>query len=434
MVHHKRTAWAVVLALGLAWAGSAWGRTNTGAKGDSYTYFNRSFFNWLVIDWDGRDLPSFDCHVAATKGTSEVDRLGNGTWTKLVVCNTVDGAQKIRVDSRCRLVLEDPWDGYSIAEDSLSLGNDCSGRLPPGIQVWGEGPDDPTVRWPPVRFRVPGWEVWPDTLVFPFPPVRWVIDPNDTNTLMINHPLGGRIIWARSFTPPDTFPIPVPPGSSLRMRADGTLDTPGHVMVCSTGDVTVRPGETAELYFEVWNITAAPISFDITAEESNGWGLMPWMPSVMVPPGAFAVVPLMMVVPPNPVLVENMVGLQATDPSDPAQNHWGGAFVIVDTTVTAVEERRIDGMWLGQCHPNPFNPTTWIPFEVGTMSRVRVDVFDSAGRHIASLLDDVLTPGPHATAWNGTNSRGEAVASGVYFYRLEVEGHGRLVKKMALIK
>jgi hypothetical protein len=53
---------------------------------------------------------------------------------------------------------------------------------------------------------------------------------------------------------------------------------------------------------------------------------------------------------------------------------------------------------------------------------------------VANLLDRRLVAGPHHVFWEGLNTRGERVASGVYFYRLAAEGMPILTKKMVLIK
>ena len=73
-------------------------------------------------------------------------------------------------------------------------------------------------------------------------------------------------------------------------------------------------------------------------------------------------------------------------------------------------------------YPNPFNPVVNIPFELRTARRVRLDVFDSSGRHIAALVDGILPAGSHRFAWRGVSGDGGPLNSGVYYIRLEVEG------------
>ncbi|MCB1161131.1 T9SS type A sorting domain-containing protein [bacterium] len=88
---------------------------------------------------------------------------------------------------------------------------------------------------------------------------------------------------------------------------------------------------------------------------------------------------------------------------------------------------------LGQNHPNPFNPATKIEFGLPTASDVRVTIFDAAGRAVRTLADGAFPAGWHNLRWDGTDAQGHALASGVYFYRLETAGE-RIQKKMLLLK
>jgi hypothetical protein len=88
---------------------------------------------------------------------------------------------------------------------------------------------------------------------------------------------------------------------------------------------------------------------------------------------------------------------------------------------------------LFQNAPNPFNPTTTIRFRLADAARAELTVFDVRGRRIRTLVDEVLSAGEHAQGWDGTNQRGEPVASGVYFYRLTA-GDFRETRRMLLLK
>ena len=88
---------------------------------------------------------------------------------------------------------------------------------------------------------------------------------------------------------------------------------------------------------------------------------------------------------------------------------------------------------LYQNHPNPFNPVTTIRFELPSASMVRVDVYDLQGKHVATAARGVFPSGISSVVWPGTNTSGEIVASGVYFYRLFTE-HSTLTKRMVFLK
>ena len=89
--------------------------------------------------------------------------------------------------------------------------------------------------------------------------------------------------------------------------------------------------------------------------------------------------------------------------------------------------------YLDQNRPNPFNPTTRIAFGLAECCRVQLKVYDVAGRLVRVLADDVLAAGAHERVWDGRDSRGLSVASGVYFYRLSAKDFIQ-TKKMVLLR
>lgn len=88
---------------------------------------------------------------------------------------------------------------------------------------------------------------------------------------------------------------------------------------------------------------------------------------------------------------------------------------------------------LSQNMPNPFNPKTTIAFNLSAPSSVVLEIFDVAGRKVATLVDEQLPAGPYNAVWNGHSDGGERVASGVYFYRLAA-GDRETSRKMVLLK
>jgi hypothetical protein len=88
---------------------------------------------------------------------------------------------------------------------------------------------------------------------------------------------------------------------------------------------------------------------------------------------------------------------------------------------------------LGQNYPNPFNPATVIPFSIERDCHVSLVVYDAAGRRVKTLCEGVLQGGGHRAVWDGSNDRGRAVASGVYFVRLR-SGERFLTRKLILIR
>ncbi len=76
------------------------------------------------------------------------------------------------------------------------------------------------------------------------------------------------------------------------------------------------------------------------------------------------------------------------------------------------------GFTLYQNYPNPFNSSTVIRFYLPARANVNVTVFNLLGRKVRTLINDVLPAGHHRILWDGTNSSGEQVSNGLYFYQM----------------
>jgi hypothetical protein len=89
-------------------------------------------------------------------------------------------------------------------------------------------------------------------------------------------------------------------------------------------------------------------------------------------------------------------------------------------------------------YPNPFNPETWIPYELATDTDVRITIYNAQGVVIRTLQLGQQSAGYYtdrerAAYWDGRNAYGEQVASGVYFYQLETDTMSAL-RKMVILK
>jgi hypothetical protein len=101
---------------------------------------------------------------------------------------------------------------------------------------------------------------------------------------------------------------------------------------------------------------------------------------------------------------------------------------------TAVGELPSPGWGLAQNVPNPFNPATTIRFDVAPGgARVTLRVFDVEGRLVRTLLDGFEVEGERTVVWDGVDLRGNPVASGLYFYRLDSPDFVK-TRKMLLLK
>ncbi|MAT58529.1 MAG: peptidase S8, partial [Ignavibacteriae bacterium] len=107
-----------------------------------------------------------------------------------------------------------------------------------------------------------------------------------------------------------------------------------------------------------------------------------------------------------------------------------------ELTVTGIEENKVvlEDYKLYQNYPNPFNPSTIISYRLKEESRVRLTVYNLNGEQIAVLADGNKEKGYHELEF-----KGEGLASGIYFYRMEVKDMERRMrytdmKKMIYLK
>ena len=91
-----------------------------------------------------------------------------------------------------------------------------------------------------------------------------------------------------------------------------------------------------------------------------------------------------------------------------------------------------DGFALGPNYPNPFNPSTLIPYQLPGATHVRLEVFNVLGQRVTTLVDGERPRGVHTAVWDATNAAGQAVGAGLYIYRLS-GGGVQLTQKMMLL-
>jgi hypothetical protein len=120
------------------------------------------------------------------------------------------------------------------------------------------------------------------------------------------------------------------------------------------------------------------------------------------------------------------VGVQRIYPD----GHFGG-----DTTVAVYDELPIlpgDSFQLTNC-PNPFNSSTTISYSLSEEAFVRLEIYNSLGQHVKTLVSESQSAGPHTVAWNADSSPEQALGSGPYFYRLKTD-NASVTRKMLILK
>ena len=114
-------------------------------------------------------------------------------------------------------------------------------------------------------------------------------------------------------------------------------------------------------------------------------------------------------------------------------SHSNGVFTrkLLSTSPTSVgqDSETPQQFVLHQNFPNPFNPTTRIAYSLSRASHITLNVFDLAGREVATLIDRNEEAGLHSAKFDATR-----LASGVYIYRLEAGGKVIDSKKALLVR
>jgi hypothetical protein len=88
---------------------------------------------------------------------------------------------------------------------------------------------------------------------------------------------------------------------------------------------------------------------------------------------------------------------------------------------------------LFQNFPNPFNPSTVITYELSKPGSTQIEIYDTAGRVVRAFASQHEGAGPHKLTWDGKDNSGLQAASGIYFYRLTMDGR-QTSRKMIVLK
>ncbi len=117
-------------------------------------------------------------------------------------------------------------------------------------------------------------------------------------------------------------------------------------------------------------------------------------------------------------------------PYDVASGRLGAGVTAVESVGAAGTP---DSYSLSDAYPNPFNPETTIEFAIPTDGHVKLQVYNTAGQLVNTVVDEVLNAGVYRDTWEAQDSNGQSVSSGVYFYRMEA-GDFVDTRSMTLLK
>ena len=104
------------------------------------------------------------------------------------------------------------------------------------------------------------------------------------------------------------------------------------------------------------------------------------------------------------------------------------------TAVAEVESAGTpDSYSLGAAYPNPFNPETTVEFTIPADGYIQIEIYNTAGQLVNSLVDDELSAGAYKSTWDAVDASGQQVSSGVYFYRMQ-SGEFSATRSVTLLK
>jgi hypothetical protein len=126
--------------------------------------------------------------------------------------------------------------------------------------------------------------------------------------------------------------------------------------------------------------------------------------------------------------VEDCAGNAAYDTVQVCVPHDGG---LGDEDPQLPEKVNVTALLPG--YPNPFNPTITIPFDLAAKERVSLQIFDTQGRLVRTLCNDVVAEGTHEAIWDGRDNAGGRVATGVYFVRFTA-GNYQVTRKLVMVR
>ena len=114
---------------------------------------------------------------------------------------------------------------------------------------------------------------------------------------------------------------------------------------------------------------------------------------------------------------------------------WQTAWINAGSpTLSFINKQSMPNVYvLDQNHPNPFNPTTTLRYDLPEDVMVNITIYDMMGRQVKTLINGKQFAGYKSLKWNATNNLGQSVSAGLYLYMIQA-GDFRQIRKMVLFK
>ena len=127
-------------------------------------------------------------------------------------------------------------------------------------------------------------------------------------------------------------------------------------------------------------------------------------------------------------MVDEIPGSSILDENRPSERTYWEFVEFGELTNLEEEENTVLNFQLSQNYPNPFNPTTSIEYQVASIEKVSIKVYDVLGREITTLVNEQKAPGNYSVTFDASD-----LSSGIYFYQINA-GEFNQTRKMILMK
>jgi hypothetical protein len=111
------------------------------------------------------------------------------------------------------------------------------------------------------------------------------------------------------------------------------------------------------------------------------------------------------------------------------------SYILVQDTLTSINENLSGLVYnysLHQNYPNPFNPSTAIKFVLGKPENTAINIYNSLGKEITTLINEYLPSGEKEITWDGKDNKGNSVPTGVYFIQMTAGKYRQTIKAVLL--